>query len=213
MRYEIILWDFDGTLVDTSPGIMESIRHACGLLGQPELDESTLRKFIGPPLYFSFQEYAGYSPEMAERATHLFREHYTAGGLYHSFIYPGLPGLLNKLSKAGAKNAVTTLKPENTARLLLSHFQIDGLFAACKGSDPNKMADLTKAQIIGHVLDALGVQDKSRAVLIGDTVFDEEGAWESGVDFIAAAYGFGFEKRPDCVFYAENVESLEKFLL
>lgn len=213
MRYDIILWDFDGTLVDTSPGIMESIRHACAQLEQPEPDAATLRKFIGPPLYFSFQEYTGYSPELAERATHLFREHYIAGGLYHSILYPGLPALLEKLSKVGAKNAVTTLKPENTARILLRHFEIDGLFTVCKGSDPNKMADLTKAQIIGYVLNELGVKDKSKAVLIGDTVFDQEGARESGVDFIAAAYGFGFETRPNCVYYAENMDSLEKFLL
>lgn len=213
MRYDIVLWDFDGTLVDTSPGIMETIRYVSSALGRQEPDEATLRKFIGPPLYFSFQEYTGYSPELAEQATHIFRDRYVSGGLYNSVVYPGLPSLLKRLVEHGVKNAVATLKPENTARMLLSHFEIDSLFAICKGADPNKMTGMTKGQIVEFILEKLGVSDKSRAVLIGDTKFDEQGARESGVDFIAAAYGFGFDQRPDCVCYAEDMAALEKFLL
>lgn len=214
MRFHIVLWDFDGTLVDTSPGIMGSIRHACAVMGKPEPPETTLRKFIGPPLYFSFQEYAGYAPEEAEEATRLFRTHYQGGGVYNSEIYPGMASLLQKLCERGAKNAVTTLKPENTAKMLLDHFGISRYIAVLKGNDPTKVdSHLTKAQTIDGALEALGVTDRSEAVLVGDTVFDEQGARESGVGFVAAAYSFGFAQRPDCLYYAESVEALEKFLL
>lgn len=213
MRYDMILWDFDGTLVDTSPGIMSSIRYTCAQLGKPEPDEKTIRKFIGPPLEFSFREYTHYPPELAKEATNVYRTHYTGEALYDCSVYPGLPALLNEICIRGGKNAVTTLKPEFMAKRLLKHFDLERFFAACRGVDTEKKEQPTKAGLIRLVLEMLDIQDKARAVLIGDTIFDEQGARDSGVDFIAAGYGFGFEERPDCVFYAENVESLGKFLL
>ena len=97
MNYHTILWDFDGTLVDTSPGIMACICYACAQLKQPEPEKAVLRKFIGPPLYDSFQAYLGYSPPLAEEATRIYRKYYEKDGLYQSNIYPGMKDLLKDL--------------------------------------------------------------------------------------------------------------------
>ena len=95
MNYHTILWDFDGTLVDTSPGIMACICYACAQLKQPEPEKAVLRKFIGPPLYDSFQAYLGYSPPLAEEATRIYRKYYEKDGrvvmpvsvqAHHSFV-------------------------------------------------------------------------------------------------------------------------------
>lgn len=213
MNYHTILWDFDGTLVDTSPGIMACICYACAQLKQPEPEKAVLRKFIGPPLYDSFQAYLGYSPPLAEEATRIYRKYYEKDGLYQSNIYPGMKDLLKDLCSQGVHHAVTTLKPENTARQLLNHFDIAQYFTLCEGADPSKMKSRTKAQIAADALNRLGVKDKSHTILIGDTVFDEQGAKENGIGFVAVAYGFGFSTPPECLFYAESVEALRNFLL
>ena len=75
------------------------------------------------------------------------------------------------------------------------------------------MKSRTKTQIAADALNRLGVKDKSHTILIGDTVFDEQGAKENGIGFVAAAYGFGFSTPPECLFYAESVEALRNFLL
>lgn len=213
LNYHTILWDFDGTLVDTSPGIMACICHACAQLKQPEPEETVLRQFIGPPLYDSFQAYLGYSPPLAEEATRIYRQYYEKDGLYQAHIYPGMKELLEDLCSQGVRHAVTTLKPENTARQLLDYFDIAQYFTVCEGADPSKMKSRTKTQIAADTLKRLGVEDKTQAILIGDTAFDERGARENGIGFVAAAYGFGFSTPPDCLFYAESVGALRDFLL
>lgn len=213
MRYDVVLWDFDGTLVDTEPGIMASICCACAQLGKPIPSKAVLRKFIGPSIFFSFREYMGFPEALAEQAAMLFRDSYSGGNIYQSALFPGINDLLRLLMRSGVRNAVTTLKPENAARLLMKHLGIEDCFAAVKGSDPDRLEHLTKAQAVEYVLSQLGVTDKSKVALIGDTVFDEEGARKSGIDFIAAGYGAGFENPPQCVFYANRVKDLEKFLL
>lgn len=216
IRYDIILWDFDGTLVDTSKGIFRSVRSAVLAVGEPEPDEKTLRKFIGPPLMFSFQHYMGMSPETAEKAVLAFRKHYEDGDLYASAVFPGILPLLKKLHAYGAKNAVATLKPEVMAVRLMEHLELSPYIDACSGSTPDEMGHKSKAQMIDTALGMLSFTEKSRAVMIGDTRFDAEGAKEAGVDFIAISYGFGITPQEartmEHVFMAASAQELEYFL-
>ena len=190
LRYELVIWDFDGTLVDTSPGIFRSLRAALCQLGYPDPSQELLERFVGPPLFQAFQENLGMSPQLAERALRLFRADYEREGVYQSQVYPGLEGLLGRLHAAGAKLGVATLKPERMARLLLERFGLAGLIDACVGSDEQDRGGRTKAQMIGDVLARTGCAP-ARAVLIGDTRFDLEGARQAGVAFLGAGYGFG----------------------
>ena len=157
------------------------------------------------------------SCEEAKRAVLVFRDDYEAGGMYRSRVYDGLPELIARLRQNGVKTAVATLKPEATAKQLLHHFGMEGLFDACTGNTPDENDQTTKADIIRRTMRRLEWTDCSSMVLIGDSVYDAQGAQEVGIDFIAAAYGFGIGARErtalDCRFVAEMPRDLNTFFL
>ncbi len=181
LQYRAVLLDFDGTLVDTSEGIFHSIAVAFRKMGMPLPPKEILRHFMGPPIYYSFQTFAGMDAQQAELATQFFRVDYEEDGVYRS--------------------------------KLLSRFGISDLVDVCVGSRSDEMDSATKAQIIDRVLEQLGEISKQDAVLIGDTKYDREGAQQAGVDFIAAAYGYGVgpEEEAASVFVARDTEALLTF--
>ena len=215
MKYQVVLWDFDGTLVDSSPGLFRSLGRMFERMGRPVPGEEVLRKFIGPPIVYSLKTYTGMSDEDAEKAVWLFRENYEAGGCYLSKVYDGLPELLGRLRERGIKTGVATLKPEKTARHLLEYLGIDHLIDTCIGNRNDEKGAITKKDIIETALDRLGWTDKSRVVLIGDSVYDADGAITAGIDFVGAAYGFGLlpeqAEELGCCYVAESPADLEPF--
>ena len=102
--------------------------------------------------FYSFQTYIGMSYEEAKRAVLVFRDDYEAGGMYRSRVYDGLPELIARLRQNGVKTAVATLKPEATAKQLLHHFGMEGLFDACTGNTPDENDQTTKADIIRRTM-------------------------------------------------------------
>lgn len=76
MQYQTILFDLDGTLTDSAPGILNSVRYACRKLGLPLPGEAQLRGFLGPPLPWSFRTILGLGEADAARAVAAFREYY-----------------------------------------------------------------------------------------------------------------------------------------
>ena len=167
MRYQYVLWDFDGTLVDTSEGIYKSLRVAFAQMGLKLPSPEILQQFIGPPLNYSFQNFIGLPPEEALRATKCFRADYAQDGLFHSQVYPGMADILKELHAKGAGVGVATLKPEKMARLLLDRFGLMPLLGTCCGTSGDETASATKADIIRRALGELGCRDLSDAVLIG----------------------------------------------
>ena len=99
--YKIILFDLDGTLTDSAPGILNSVRYACRKLGLPIPGEETLRRFLGPPLIASFRELMGLDAAGADRAVSAFREYFPTKGLFENEVYPGIPALLADIKSAG----------------------------------------------------------------------------------------------------------------
>ena len=100
-NYDVILFDLDGTLTDSAPGILNSVRYACRKLGLPIPGEETLRRFLGPPLIASFRELMGLDAADADRAVSAFREYFPTKGLFENEVYPGVPALLAVLKAAG----------------------------------------------------------------------------------------------------------------
>ena len=111
-NYDIILFDLDGTLTDSAPGILNSVRYACRKLGLEMPSETTLRKFLGPPLIDSFRQLVGLSDAEADRAVSAFREYFPTKGLFENEVYPGIPALLADLKAAGKTVLIATSKPE-----------------------------------------------------------------------------------------------------
>lgn len=193
-KYNIVIFDLDGTLIDSSEGIFNSIRYAEEKLNLVRLDESMLSSFVGPPPTESYQKFHGLDPVSAKIATKYHREYAKEKGLYESKIYPGIRELLVELKEMDYFLSVATLKSQSIAEEILKNFDIYGLFDSVVGIDEDE--SLSKSQIINIAIDKIDSIEKS-PVMIGDTISDAIGAEKSNVDFIGVTYGFGFKSHQD----------------
>lgn len=187
-----VLFDLDGTLFDTSPGIFHCLKLAMEQGGFPPLKPEQYRKFIGPPLADGFRQNTALSEEEILDAVRIFREFYGSDGYRHSRLYPGMEETLKALRGRQIPLAVCTLKQEQMAQDLLRHFHMDGYFATVKGQDLESRRQ--KKDIIELACRDLGIVPGD-AVLVGDSPYDREGALQAGASFLGVAYGFGFSKQ------------------
>ena len=184
-----IFFDMDGTLIQSEFGIFDSVLYALEQFGYQLEDRSILRKFIGPPLYTSFTEFLGFSPEDGERAVALYREYYSSKGISQSPLYDGVREMLQTLKDAGMRLACVTSKPDTFARRVLELHRIDPLFeilAAPTMKDHN--AD--KAPLLLRAMAELSI-DPAEVVMVGDRMYDINGANDAGVRSIGVLYGYG----------------------
>ncbi len=188
-KYKAILFDFDGTLMDTSPGVISSMRRTLNYLGLPNESDETIKRFIGPPAGAIFREKYGFSEIDARRASNIFRKYYEQGDFLNAIPYFGINIILSQLQQQGFLLAVATNKHLNQTQETLKHFDFDQYFIAVAGADDS--FKLTKADIICDALSKLNIC-AGEAVLVGDSKFDAKGAEMAGVDFIAVCYGIGF---------------------
>ena len=189
MIWDTVLFDLDGTLTDSGPGVLKSAQYALGRFGVAVEDWRTLRAFVGPPLFDSFSRY--FPPAEAEAAVDLFRQSYLKDGLLDNEVYPGIPAMLRALRAAGRRLFVATSKPENQARTVLDHFGLTPLLDGICGAPAGSRADGTKAAIVRRTLHAANCCDLRRAVLVGDRKYDIAGGHEAGIAVLGVLYGYG----------------------
>jgi phosphoglycolate phosphatase len=182
----LVLFDLDGTLVDSTPGIWASVRAAAAALGLPEPTPEQLRGMVGPPLQDGFALVLGVPPDDVPRAVAAYRAHYSAGALLDATVYPGVPGLLTALVDAGATLAVATSKPEPFAVRLLAHAGLLPAFASVHGATFDGTVR-HKDQVVAAALAAH--PDGERPVLVGDRAHDVLGAAAHGLPCIGAGWG------------------------
>lgn len=192
MRYTTVLFDLDGTLMDTSEGIFATANHAMTSLGFAAVDEVSLRKFVGPPLADCFKTACRLEDSSIPAAIELYRARYGEKGWSQARPYADVSETLTALRSGGVKMAIATLKLESEALKIAAHFGLEPFMQAIVGSDHS--GKLTKADLISIALYRMGVVDKSSALMVGDTEHDYLGAVQAGVDFIGVDYGFGFTK-------------------
>jgi phosphoglycolate phosphatase len=183
-----VLFDMDGTLVDSRPGIVTAMNATLRALGEPERDPEDLRARIGPPLQETIGTLLGRPPGEVEDIAEAYRARYRKTMREETFVYPGIPELLADLAAAGHPMAVATSKAQPLAEELLDHLGLGPWFAAVCGPVPPSVED--KAATVARALDALGTRE---AVLVGDRHHDVTGAREHGVATIGAAWGYGGE--------------------
>lgn len=184
-----ILFDLDGTLTESAPGIINSIRYTLDKLGLRPMTDEELKRFVGPPLIESFTRYCGLSREEAARAVDVYREYFSEKGLFENAVYPGIPECLGALKSAGKKLAVATSKPQVFCERIIRHFGIDGYFDAVVGI-PLDREDMTKAEVIKSAMELLGAVPEE-TVMVGDRDYDVLGARENGIPCIGVLYGYG----------------------
>lgn len=214
-NWETILFDLDGTLTDSGPGIRRSVAYALRKLGRPVPGQAVLNRFIGPPLLDSFQRHCGLDLETARQGTQYYREYFQERGLFENSVYPGIPALLADLKGAGKTVLVATSKPEVFARRILEHFDLAGYFDYVAGATLDE-ARLTKSAVLTYALQTMGITDKSAAVMVGDREQDVLGAREVGLDCIGVLYGYGDRAEHEAAgaaAIAATVEELRRLLL
>lgn len=184
-----ILFDLDGTLTESGPGIIASVQYAMGAMGAPELAPDQVRRFIGPPLLDSFRDICGFDPRQVDDAIAAYRVYYASDGQYQNAVYDGIPELLSGLRDAGRTLAVATSKAEVFAESILDHFGLTGSFATVVGSELDGRRT-AKAEVITEVLARLG-RPSDGTVMIGDRHHDIGGAVAVGVGSIGVLWGYG----------------------
>lgn len=188
--FKTILFDLDGTLTDSSSGIMNSILYALDKMGIKENDTEKLKKFLGPPLVDSFMEFYGFSREKAETAVEYYREYFSTKGLLENSVYSGIPELLSSLKKLGKTLIVATSKPEPFTNRILEHFDLIKFFDFVAGSNMDNTR-CKKAEVISYALTSCNITDLSDTVMIGDREHDIIGAKAVGISSVGVLYGYG----------------------
>ncbi|HEX8036510.1 MAG TPA: HAD family hydrolase [Ktedonobacterales bacterium] len=189
-KYELILFDLDGTLTDPKPGITRAVQYALARYDISVADLDSLTPFIGPPLHHSFARYYGFDARQAREAVTFYREYFTDTGIYENSVYPGIPQLLERLSTAERRLIVATSKPTIYAQRIIEHFQMHAYFTDVVGSDLN-LTRTDKAEIIADILTAYPDVAREAIVMIGDREHDIIGARAHDLDAIGVTYGYG----------------------
>ncbi len=193
MRYGFAFFDLDGTLTQSEFGIIASARYALSKFGIDEPDRETLLKFIGPPLYYSFEKFYGISGSKAEEAIKYYREYYEADAFKDAPVFEGIPEALSKLKDEGVRLVVVTSKPERMAKRVIEYTGLDKYFEHIVGPSAEKL-DPSKADLIKSAMELTGASCEN-IVMIGDRHYDIGGANETGVDSIGVVYGYGTENE------------------
>lgn len=189
-KYNTILFDLDGTLTDSSPGILNSVKYALSQMGREIPDEKVLGEFLGPPLIDSFIKFCGMTEAEAKEAATLYRSVYKDKCVAENSLYDGIVQTLERLKNAGKVLAVATTKPIVLADKIVTHYGIREFFTDVCGSAPDGSGG-EKAQVIKMALKVCGETDLSQVLMIGDRFYDIEGAKTVGIDSVGVLYGYG----------------------
>jgi phosphoglycolate phosphatase len=211
-NYDLILFDLDGTLTDSGEGITKSVQYALSKLGIEEPDLENLRKFVGPPLIDSFENYYGFSREKAILARQIFNERYQPIGWKENTPYDGIEEVLKALQEEGKMLGIATSKPADTAERVLTYFGLREYFPVFCASPLNGIGGEKAGRIRAAIEDAkaLGCEAKN-VIMVGDTKFDVLGAHECNIPCVGVTWGFAVEgefEACDTEFVVDTMDEL-----
>ena len=195
-KYMNILFDLDGTITDSAPGIINAVLYGIKKVNDAynlNIDipnNDTLRKFIGPPLDVSFKKYCLNDEKLSLEFVKFYREDYNGNeGLFNCTLYDGIYDLIKYLSENDYKVFLATAKPKESALRIIEHFSMSGFFTnfyapILGGKIKNKL------DVLNEALEKEDF-DKNKTIMIGDRIDDIDAAKNIGIDSIAVRYGFG----------------------
>lgn len=215
--FDAVLFDFDGTVVDSSEGIFNSVLYALDAFGYKAPEAEALRYFIGPPLAHSFQHLFGVDEPRAQALVGKYRERYRTQGVREVQLYDGILSLLTALREGGVRLGVASSKPAPFIREILSLLGIDSFFESIAGIGfaPNQN-EPDKEALIRQAIQGLGLSAQERALMVGDRHFDIDGAHRAGLPCAAVLYGFGSRaefERAGAEYIVSSPEELRPIVL
>ena len=209
-----LFFDLDGTLTDSSPGIIRCINHALGELGLEEVADEHLLRMIGAPLTTIFEAVLGSSDvAVLDRAVAAYRTRFNDVGIFENALFPGIADALDVFQKSGHDLQIVTAKPVESARRVIEHFDVARFFDFVHGP---ALADRScdKAALVGAALQKTG-GDRDQAVMIGDRAEDVLAARAQRIPGVAVGWGYGSRQELDAagpVYVAETVTKLVQWV-
>jgi phosphoglycolate phosphatase len=190
--YTAVLFDLDGTIVDSAPGITATLAHTLEAMGEPVPTPAELLAWVGPPIMDSFRDLGGFSLEESHRALEIYRQKYIVEGVFDAAVYPGVEHVLRAISETRIPLSLATSKPETPATLVLEHYGLAHYFDELTGASDDEVRS-KKADVVAEALRRLAANgaDLSRPVMIGDRIHDIHGAAEHQVPTIYVTWGYG----------------------
>lgn len=193
MRDATLVFDLDGTLVDTAPDLIAATNHVLAGIGLPGVSEHKLRPLIGHGARFMVEHAIG--PDAAKltederkRLLDRFLDYYGSNIAVGSRPFEGTVAALERFKSAGAKLAVCTNKNERMSKVLLEALGMGRLFSAVAGRDTFAVFKPHPDHLLGTIRLAGG--DRSRAIMVGDSRVDIETAKAAGVPVVAVSFGY-----------------------
>ena len=190
MSYKHILFDLDGTLTDSKPGILNSFHYALTYYGIDVKEEEEMNVVIGPPLAYSFEHVFGFKGEKIEEAVNKYREYFSTKGMFENTVYDGIPQSLHSLKNEGKKLYIATSKPQKFTEIILKHFDLYDLFDGISGSTMDATRS-EKKDIISYLIEKYEIKNKSEILMVGDRKYDCIGAKDNLIDSLGVLYGYG----------------------
>lgn len=209
-KYKYIFFDFDGTLTDTYEGVAKILDMTFAKYGKI-VPRSQYTKFIGPPLSDTFEQLFG--KDLVAESVEFFKQNYLREkAIYMTSVYDGIEECLISLRQKGYVIGVATCKIQEEADELLDYFNLKKYVDIISGLCYTVREQ--KCDILQYAIDKLGA-NVEESLMIGDTIFDVDGAQKLGVDCVLCLWGFGdFEKikNSNVVFRAKTPLDIVKFL-
>lgn len=187
-----ILFDLDGTIINSEEGITKCVQYALRAKGIEEPDLKKLLCFIGPPLEPSFREHYGMTEEEAWESVVKYRERFDVKGIFECCLYDGVKETIISLKEKGYVLALASSKPETACRRIIEHFGLTPYFDEIVGATLDGSIG-TKEEVLEELGRRMAHMQiaKDEMCLIGDTKYDAAGAKLFGIRCIGVSYGFG----------------------
>lgn len=198
----------DGTLADTSPGILDSYIAVARMRGVDPPSEDVLRGCIGGSLRDNLGRLYNISGCDLDAAVKCYRDNYADVMLNMSHVYPGITVVIPELYRRGYILSVASLKAKRFVEALIREWGMTDYFNSLYGVD--ELDIVSKEDMILSALDMSNCSPEE-AIMIGDTVADQNAAVKCGVNFLACTYGYGYANRyptPEGIQHIENVMEL-----
>lgn len=189
-KYDLVLFDLDGTLTDPGAGLMKSFYYALEKMGVNYGSYDSLRRFIGPPLYDTWIAEFGFSNEECDLALDHFHDYFGERGWNDNIPYEGILPMLARVKESGVIVALATSKPMVYAKPICDLFGITPYIDFLGAADTDKTRD-KKWEVIEYVLEHYPEISRERTVIVGDRHFDADGAHTTGIHAVGVTYGYG----------------------
>lgn len=212
---DIIFFDFDGTIVDSAPGIKESVKYALAHFGIDERREEMLNLFIGPPLFDAFSKYYNMGKEDADLAVAKYRENYNVNGAMNNFlVYDGVEKMLKTLNDKGFTLCIASAKPTPYIKKMLESVDMTKYFYFINGASFDE-SKRSKSAVIKETIE-INNFSKDKILMVGDRENDVTGAKKNGISVLGVLYGYGDEKElrdAGCCDIVSSPEEVVEFIL